>query len=195
YNADSIKLDKSKLFLTNGGRKVYGGGGIMPDIFVPEDTTGFSSYYVSVSNKGLITKYAFQVAEKYRSLTSNVKTIEELERVIPRDQTLLEGFVDFAAQNGVPARWYYINRSRGIILNLLKAQIARNVLGYNGLIQMINQEDVTVKKALEMLKEGKSAVSLVPPTDTGSDLEISKFNLYKTHDNKELWRNMKYAKR
>ncbi|MDE6633487.1 MAG: peptidase S41, partial [Muribaculaceae bacterium] len=183
YNVDSIKLDKSKLFLTKGGRKVYGGGGIMPDVFVPEDTTGFSSYYVNVSNKGLITKYAFQVAEKYRSVTQNVKTIEELERVIPRDQTLLEGFVDFAAQNGVPARWYYINRSRGIILNLLKAQIARNVLGYNGLIQILNQEDETVKKAMELLKDGKSAVSLVPAEDTGSDLIRGKFNLFKTHDN------------
>ncbi len=158
YNADSIKLDKSKLFLTNSGRKVYGGGGIMPDVFVPEDTTGFSSYYVSVSNKGLITKYAFQVAEKYRSMTQNVKTIEELERVIPRDQTLLEGFVDYAAQNGVPARWYYINRSRNLILNLLKAQIARNVLGYNGLIQMLNQDDVTVQKAIELINEGKAVI-------------------------------------
>ena len=156
YNADSIKLDKSKLFLTVGGRKVYGGGGIMPDVFVPEDTTGYSSYYVNVSNRGLITKYAFQVAEKYRSVTKDVKTIEELERVIPRDQTLLEGFVDFAAQNGVPARWYYINRSRSLILNLLKAQIARNVLGYNGLIQMLNQDDVTVRKALQLIKEGKA---------------------------------------
>lgn len=154
YNADSIKLDKSKLFLTVGGRKVYGGGGIMPDIFVPEDTTGFTSYYINVNNKGLITKYAFQVAEKYRSLTRNVKTIEELERVIPRDQTLLEGFVDFAAQNGVPARWYYINRSRNMILNILKAQIARNVLGYDGLIQVLNQEDVTVQKAINTLKDG-----------------------------------------
>lgn len=159
YNADSIKLDKSKLFLTVGGRKVYGGGGIMPDIFVPEDTTGFTSYYINVNNKGLITKYAFQVAEKYRSLTRNVKTIEELERVIPRDQTLLEGFVDFAAQNGVPARWYYINRSRNLILNILKAQIARNVLGYDGLIQVLNQEDVTVQKAINTLKDG----------DTGGD--------------------------
>ncbi len=158
YNADSIKLDKSKLFLTKGGRKVYGGGGIMPDVFVPEDTTGFSSYYVNVSNKGLITKYAFQVAEKYRSMTKNVKTIEELERVIPRDQTLLEGFVEYAAQNGVPARWYYINRSRGLILNLLKAQIARNVLGYNGLIQMLNQDDVTVQKAIELINEGKAVI-------------------------------------
>ncbi|MBD5263582.1 MAG: S41 family peptidase [Bacteroides sp.] len=195
YNADSIKLDKSKLYLTNGGRKVYGGGGIMPDVFVPEDTTGFSSYYVNVSNRGLITKYAFQVAEKYRSVTQNVKTIEELERVIPRDQTLLEGFVDYAAQNGVPARWYYINRSRNLILNLLKAQIARNVLGYNGLIQMLNQDDVTVKKALEMLKDGKSGVNLVAPKETGSDAEASKFNLYKTHDNSEIWKNQKFAER
>lgn len=155
YNADSIKLDKSKLFLTKGGRKVYGGGGIMPDVFVPEDTTGFSSYYVSVSNRGLITKYAFQVAEKYRNLTNNVKSIEDLERLIPRDQTLIEGFADFAAQNGVPARWYYINRSRKLILNLLKAQIARNVLGYNGLIQMLNQDDATVQKALELVRDGK----------------------------------------
>lgn len=195
YNADSIKLDKSKLYLTNGGRKVYGGGGIMPDIFVPEDTTGFTSYYVSVSNKGLITKYAFQVAEKYRTLTQNVKTIEDLERVIPRDQTLLEGFVDYAAQNGVPARWYYINRSRDVILNLLKAQIARNVLGYNGLIQMLNQEDVTVKKALDLMKDGKTGVSLAPPKENDSEIIGNKFNLYKTHDNSKIWKNQTFAER
>lgn len=152
YSADSIKLDKSKLFLTHGGRKVYGGGGIMPDVFVPEDTTGYTSYYVSVANKGLITKYAFNVAEKYRPLLKNVESVEQLKRIIPRDQTLLENFVDYAAQNGVPARWYYINKSRNLILNLLKAQIARNALGYNGLIEVLNEEDVTVDKALQMLK-------------------------------------------
>lgn len=162
YNVDSIKLDKSKLYLTNSGRKVYGGGGIMPDIFVPEDTTGFTSYYVSVGNKGLISKYALQVADRYREVTGNVKTIEDLQRVIPRDQTLLEGFVDYAAKNGVPARWYYINKSRDLILNLLKAQIARNVIGYNGLIQILNQEDVTVQKALEQMREGKATTILKP---------------------------------
>lgn len=162
YNVDSIKLDKSKLYLTNGGRKVYGGGGIMPDIFVPEDTTGFTSYYVNVGNKGLISKYALQVADRYREVTGNVKTIEDLQRVIPRDQTLLEGFVDYAAKNGVPARWYYINKSRDLILNLLKAQIARNVIGYNGLIQILNQNDVTVQKALEQMREGKATTILKP---------------------------------
>ncbi|MBO5445685.1 MAG: S41 family peptidase [Muribaculaceae bacterium] len=156
YNADSIKLDKSKLYLTNGGRKVYGGGGIMPDVFVPEDTTGYTSYYVSVSNQGLITKYAMQVTDRYRELTKNVKTTDELYRVIPRDQTLLEGFVEFATKNGVPARWYYINKSRPLILNLLKAQIARNVLGYSGLIQTLNEEDETVQKALELTRDGKN---------------------------------------
>lgn len=162
YNEDSIKLDKSKLFLTNGGRKVYGGGGIMPDVFVPEDTTGFTSYYVNVSNKGLITKYALLVADRFREVTQNVKTIEELQRVIPRDQTLLEGFVEFAANNGVPARWYYINKSRRLILNILKAQIARNVIGYSGLIQTLNQEDVTVQKALELIRDGKAKPVLAP---------------------------------
>ncbi len=152
YNADSIKLDKSKLFLTHGGRKVYGGGGIMPDVFVPEDTTGFTSYYINVSNRGLMTKYAFEVTEKYRDLTRNVKTLADLERVIPRDQTLLEGFVEYAARNGVPARWYYINRSRNLILNVLKAQIARNVLGYDGLIEVLNRDDATVQKALELTR-------------------------------------------
>lgn len=153
YSADSIKLDKSKLYLTYGGRKVYGGGGIMPDVFVPEDTTGYTSYYVNVANKGLITKYAFEISEKYRPLMKNVETLEQMKRIIPRDQTLLENFVDYAARNGVPARWYYINRSRNLILNLLKAQIARNVLGYNGLIEMLNEEDITVDKAMEMLKQ------------------------------------------
>lgn len=155
YNADSIKLDKSKLFLTHGGRKVYGGGGIMPDVFVPEDTTGYTSYYVNVSNRGLMTKYAFSVTEKYRDLTKNAKTLDDLKRVLPRDQTLLEGFVEYAAQNGVPARWFYINKSRELILNVLKAQIARNVLGYDGLIEVLNQNDPTVIKAIELSKDAK----------------------------------------
>jgi len=68
YSADSIKMDKSKLFHTVGGRKVYGGGGIMPDIFVPEDTIGYTTYYINVANDGLLQKYAFKVADNYRDI-------------------------------------------------------------------------------------------------------------------------------
>ncbi|MDE5975280.1 MAG: peptidase S41, partial [Muribaculaceae bacterium] len=158
YSADSIKFDKTKIFTTSNGRTVYGGGGIMPDIFVPEDTTGYTSYYISVMNNGLIQKFAYSVADKYRGMLNGVKTIDRLLKILPRDNTLLENFVSFAVKNGVPARWYYINQSRDLLLNQIKAMIARDVLGYPAFIQLLNEQDVAVKKGMETLKDGKSPV-------------------------------------
>ncbi|MEZ3531971.1 MAG: S41 family peptidase [Muribaculaceae bacterium] len=160
YNADSIKLDKSKIFTTSNGRTVYGGGGIMPDVFVPEDTTGYTSYYISVMNKGLIQKFAYSVADRYRVMLDGVNSLDRLLKVLPRDNTLLENFVSFAVKNGVPARWYYINQSRGLLLNQIKAMIARDVLGYPAFIRLLNEDDKAVKKALELLESGKSPVDI-----------------------------------
>lgn len=160
YSADSIRQDKSRQFLTSGGRIVYGGGGIMPDIFVAQDTTGYTSYYVNAVNSGLIQKFAFQVAEKYRSVLKNVKTIEQLDKVIPRDETLLDNFVSFAAANGLPARWYYINQSKNLILSQIKSVVARDVLGYSQFIRSLNRTDKTVTTAVEALNQGKSPVQL-----------------------------------
>ena len=160
YSADSIRQDKSRQFLTSGGRIVYGGGGIMPDIFVAQDTTGYTSYYVNAVNSGLIQKFAFQVAEKYRSVLKNVKTIEQLDKVIPRDETLLDSFVSFAAANGLPARWYYINQSKNLILSQIKSVVARDVLGYSQFIRSLNRTDKTVTTAVEALNQGKSPVQL-----------------------------------
>lgn len=162
YNVDSIKLDKNKIFTTSNGRTVYGGGGIMPDIFVPEDTTGYTSYYINVMNKGLIQKFAFSVADKYRAMLDDVKNLERLLKILPRDNTLLENFVSFAVKNGVPARWYYINKSRELLLNQIKAMIARDVLGYPAFIEMLNRNDSTVLKAHEALVSGKSPVDIKP---------------------------------
>ena len=158
YNPDSIRLDKSKRFTTVGGRTVYGGGGIMPDIFVAQDTTGYTSYYINAVNSGLIQKFAFQVVEKYRPVLKGVKTLQQLNGVIPRDNTLLENFVAYAAANGLPARWYYINMSRDQLLSQIKSVIARDVLGYSDFIHSLNQSDPTVIKAVEALTEGKSPV-------------------------------------
>lgn len=162
YNVDSIKLDKSKIFTTSNGRTVYGGGGIMPDIFVPEDTIGYTSYYISVVNKGLIQKFAFSVADKYRAMLDDVKTLDRLLKILPRDNTLLDNFVSFAVKNGVPARWYYINKSRELLLNQIKAMIARDVLGYPAFIEMLNRNDSAVKEAYEALRTGKSPVVIKP---------------------------------
>ncbi len=160
YNVDSVKLDKKNVFLTGNGRKVYGGGGIMPDIFVPEDTTGVTSYYINVANNGLIQKFAYNVADRYRQMLDGVRTTERLLKVLPRDNTLLENFVKFAASNGVPARWYYINQSRSLLLSQIKAMIARDVLGYNSFIELLNRDDVTVEKAVELLRDGKSPANI-----------------------------------
>ncbi len=165
YSRDSIKLDESKIFLTSTGRKVYGGGGIMPDYFVPEDTTGLTSYYLQVSNSGLVRQYAYKVAQSYREVLKNTKSIAQLKKVLPRDNTLLEGFVEYAVANGVPARWYYIRKSRNLILSQLKAVIARDVLGYSAFIEMLNENDPAVAEALRLLEAGEAPVLILPPAD------------------------------
>ena len=160
YSADSIKLDKDKIFHTTNGREVYGGGGIMPDVFIPEDTTGYTSYYMSIANQGLIQKYAYTVADSYREKLAGEKTIKKLGEILPDDITLLESFVGFAVENGVPARWYYISKSRDLILSQLKAMIARDVLGYPAFVELLNQDDNAVKNALKQLQEGKSPINI-----------------------------------
>lgn len=162
YHSDSIKLDKSKIFNTTTGRVVYGGGGIMPDVFVPEDTTGITSYYVAVSNAGLINKYAYKVAANYRNVLRNAKSVEQIKKSLPRDNTLLEGFVNYAAENGVPARWYYIRRSQDLILRQLKSVIVRDILGYSAFIQMLNESDNSVLRAVEILENGESPILIKP---------------------------------
>lgn len=160
YNADSIKLDKSKEFLTTSGRTVYGGGGIMPDIFVPEDTTGMTGYFVNVSNAGLLQQYAYNVAEQYRSRLSSAKTVNTFMAALPDDDTLLEGFVAYAVTKGIPARWYYIRQSRDLILRQLKALIARDAVGYSLFVEVMNSRDKTVDRAVKALKNGESPILL-----------------------------------
>ncbi|MCH5227849.1 MAG: S41 family peptidase [Muribaculaceae bacterium] len=160
YHADSIKLDKDKIFYTVNGREVYGGGGIMPDLFIPEDTTGYTSYYMAVANQGLIQKYAYSIADPYREQLGSDRTIENLNRILPSDQTLLENFVAYAVTKGVPARWYYINKSRNLILTQLKAMIARDVLGYPSFIEFLNENDNAVNSALKQIREGNSPVNI-----------------------------------
>lgn len=160
YSQDSIKLDKSKAFVTAGGRTVFGGGGIMPDVFVAEDTTGYTSYYIEATNLGLIQKFARDMADSYRPMMRGSKDKETMSRIMARDNSLLTAFVEYAASRGLPARWYYINKSRDLLINQIKACIARDLVGYGSFIEILNEKDPTVKRALKDLEEGKSPVRL-----------------------------------
>ena len=156
YNLDSVKVDKSKKYFTSTGRTVYGGGGILPDVFVPEDTTEYTSYFINVSNKGLIQKFSFDFTDSYRSVLKNANNIDRLMKVVPDDYTLIQNFAEFAENQGEPARWYYINKSEQLLLNQIKAVIARDVLGYSEFHRILNQRDKTIDEALRQLKQGKS---------------------------------------
>lgn len=157
YNADSIKLDKSLAFETLHGRTVYGGGGIMPDIFVPNDTTGITTYYLNVLNAGLIQKYTFDYTDRNRARIETAKNAVELMRMLPEDDLLLQDFVSYAQKAGIAPRWYYINISRDLIVNQLKAMIARNALGVQGYFEVFNEVDPTVKSGVDALSSGKAA--------------------------------------
>ncbi len=157
YSADSIKLDKSLAFETMHGRTVYGGGGIMPDIFVPNDTAGITSYYLNVVNAGLIQKYTFDYTDRNRDRLEKSGGVAALLRMLPDDDTLLQDFVSYSQKAGVAPRWYYINISRDLLVNQLKAMIVRNVLGVEGYFKVFNELDPTVVSGVEALASGKAA--------------------------------------
>ena len=155
YSADSIKVDKSKIFRTTNGRSVYGGGGIVPDIFVPNDTTGITTYYRAVANLGLLQQYVYTYVDINRDQLKNVKTVKQLMGMMPSDGALTYDFVCYARDNGVPMRWYYINLSRSLIARQLRALVIRDVLGSEEFYRYYNRTDNTVNAALKALNDGK----------------------------------------
>lgn len=154
FNADSIKIKQDKQFVTVGGRKVYGGGGITPDVFVPTDTTGFTSYYFQVSNAGLLNKFAYEYADLNRDELSKSKNIDQLLAKLPSKELLLWSFVKYAADNGIPRRWYYINNSASLIVNQLRALIARDILGLNAYYEVSNRYDNVIGVAVKEIRKG-----------------------------------------
>ncbi|MDE5642592.1 MAG: S41 family peptidase [Muribaculaceae bacterium] len=151
--ADSL-IDKSLIFHTANGRKVYGGGGISPDVFVPTDSIRRNTYYVSVVNRGLINTYAYEYVDLNREELSKYRTVEELLRNLDNDYVLLNSFVRYAVDKGVRRRPYYIEQSAPLIVNQLKALIVRYVLGFNAFYSVYNQEDEDVKEAIRLINKG-----------------------------------------
>lgn len=156
YSPDSIKIDKTLAFKTLAGRTVYGGGGIIPDLFVPNDTTGYSSYYISVVNAGLLQKYAFAYVDLNRKTLSSCKSADDVLRQLPSDAALLKSFADYAAGEGIPARWRYINISRDLIVNQLQALICRDALDQAAFYRVYNRKDAGISRAIDALRRGQA---------------------------------------
>lgn len=155
FYKDSIKLDENLRYETTLGRPVYGGGGIMPDIFVPQDTTGVSSYLIEVSNKGLILQFGFQYTDRNRATLSEYKDEEALLQYLDR-QGIVEQFIQFASSKGVKRRNLLISKSRKLLERNLYGNIIYNMLGREEYIRYVNQSDATVQKALKILEKGEA---------------------------------------
>lgn len=151
-SADSIKLHLDEEYTTVSGRKVYGGGGIMPDVFVPEDTTQITPYYIKVANRNLLQRFAYEYADLNRDELAKAESVDDLLKLLPNYYVLLNSFVDYAVQNGVRAQWYYINISAPLIVNQIKGLIARNILGLSAYYQVTNTSDKAVQEALKRVK-------------------------------------------
>ena len=157
YSRDSMKINKSQVFTTAFGRTVYGGGGIVPDIFVARDTSGITSYYIEVANAGLLQRYAFNYCDNHRSTLKQFNDYRQFLATAPSDDKMLEDFANFAARNGITPRWYYINLSRQVIVTNLKALIARDIFGNQAFYPIINKGDKTIQEALNALNQHKAA--------------------------------------
>ena len=162
YSRDSIKIDQGKLYETAHGRKVYGGGGIVPDIFVARDTTGYTSYYAAILNAGLMQKYAYRYTDINRKQLKKMKDYKQFLRTLPNDESLLVDCVSYAAKNGVPARWYYINISRDIILTQIKALMARDIFGNDAFYPIYNRNDKDIIIALKAINKHKATFPILP---------------------------------
>ncbi len=151
---DSIQVNDSLTYKTLYGRTVYGGGGIMPDIFVPRDTSYYSPYLTQVVNNGLIYQFAFKYTDNNREKLLKFSSAKSLLKYLKGDN-ILDQFVSFASSKGIKARPIYINTSKREILNSIYANITRNILGDEAFYPIVLMNDETFLKAIEILKEDK----------------------------------------
>jgi len=148
---DSIKYSDTLKYKTLSGRIVHGGGGVMPDYFVPADTTGYSEYYSKVTQKGLVYQFALDFADSNRKELSSLKTSAEFETYFGK-VNVLNLFVAFAEKKGVKTSTTDLKTSSKIIDNQVKAYIARNIIGEKGFYPIIQNIDKTLLEAIEKAK-------------------------------------------
>lgn len=154
FSADSIVFNDSLRFVTEGGKVVYGGGGIMPDIFVPIDTVGVTDYYAEVMNKNILYRYTLDYVDKHRSKVNKLTTIAELTAFLDSDPSLVDDFVRYAEREGVRATRKEIEASRELLLAELRAYIGRNTpLEDAGFYVNIYPIDNTLLSAVKELEE------------------------------------------
>ena len=154
FYQDSIRQDGEKYY-TNIGRVVYGGGGITPDIFIPEDTTALTSYYKEAAYTGLIRQFAFAYTDKNRARLNALSSVEAIEKFL-RKENLLESFAQFGEEHGLKRRNLMLQKSKTLFERNIYGLIIYNAKEMQDYLQFLNEGDPTVQRAIQVLKAGLS---------------------------------------
>jgi len=148
---DSIHYSDTVKYKTLSGRIVHGGGGIMPDFFVPADTVGYSPYYSKITQKGIIYQFALDYADSNRKQFSDFKSADDFEKYFQHTD-ILNLLVAFAEKKGVKPNSTDLKTSSNIIDSQVKAYIARNIIGEDGFYPIIKNIDNALLEAIDKSK-------------------------------------------
>ena len=148
FSRDSIK-HTGPTYHTRIGRVVYGGGGITPDIFVPEDTTGVTSYYKEAAISGLILQFAFTYTDNNRQKMKDFKEMLQLAKYLKEQNTVAQ-FANYADKHGLQRRNLLIKRSHALLEQYIDGRIIYNMLDEQALNQYLNQDDPVILTALRV---------------------------------------------
>ncbi|HHV86858.1 MAG TPA: S41 family peptidase [Petrimonas sp.] len=140
-------------FKTEGGRTVFGGDGIMPDVFVARDTVGMNSYFNSLASRDFIQEYTVAYSDMHKRRLQEFQSAEELARFLYK-QPLLANLVSYADNKGIRPRPYYIEESRKLLERQLVSYIVRNFFGEESYFSIYMQDDTLMKRAVDFIEKG-----------------------------------------
>ena len=159
FSQDSIKHN-GPAYHTSNGRVVYGGGGVTPDIFVPEDTTNVTSYYKQASMSGLILQFAFTYTDDNRPKLNTFKEMMQLNDYLVKQNTV-EKFANYADAHGLQRRNLMIRRSYPLLERYINSRIIYNMLDEEAWNKYLNQNDPVIMTALKVFRD-KAAFPQAP---------------------------------
>ena len=154
FSQDSIKHEGPE-YHTNNGRVVYGGGGITPDIFVPEDTSDFTSYYKEASMSGLILQFGYDYTDQHRAVLKEYDSEASLLKYIKK-QNLVEQFAQYAEKHGLKRRNLMIQRSRRLLEQYIYSRVIYNILDEQSWLQYLNEDDPAIRETLRVFEAGEA---------------------------------------
>ncbi|MBO4402364.1 MAG: PDZ domain-containing protein [Bacteroidales bacterium] len=151
-HSDSIPIADSLKFKTPKGKTVYGGGGIIPDLFVPVDTSSDYIYFNQISRTGILFKRAISFTDKNRESLTKYRSIEQFNSQFSVPDSEIEAMIGEGEEKGIGCQTL-TSGAKIEMKKWFKAYVARNLFGENGFYYLINRDDKVVQKALEILEK------------------------------------------